>query len=95
MMTGSAIWNCNCWPTQSANLIWYCKQGASNCRATAYYGNGATSTKSAGGCSIVNLYPCQIYTIAVSTFPNWVASITVTQVGISGAPVLGDKWCAG
>lgn len=29
-------------------------------------------------------------TTAYATSPNWVAYITVTQVGVSGAPVLGD-----
>lgn len=92
-VAGSNSWTCDCWPSQSAHLVWYCKQGASACRATAYYGLGPSDTKSAGGCSVVNRAPCQIYTIAVSHAPDWVAFMTVTQVGVSGAPTLGDKWC--
>lgn len=91
--TGSQLVPFFCGPSFRANLIWYCRQGASACTAIAYFLLTAPIPTYAGGCSIVLNAPCQIYTWASpgNGSINTVTGISITQTGLSGAPVVGDK----
>jgi hypothetical protein len=91
---GSTMVDFNCGGGMEAHVIWYCVQGSSNCRAAIYRGLTSPQYSSGGGCSVVNRYPCQMYSYSWDTYaPDFVDYVTLTQVGMPGPPAVGDKWC--
>jgi len=90
---GSAIWYPGCGPWFTANAIWYCKQGSSRCSATAVFQPSGFTSSEAGGCSIVNVSPCQIYTRTTPPPGGSVLNVQIYQ-SASGTPVWGDRWCS-
>lgn len=81
-----------CGPSIPANAIWYCKQGSSSCITAAQFYLAGFRSSNAGGCSIVNNYPCQVYSRAIPTANDWVVYMWFSQTA-SGVPVVGDRWC--
>lgn len=91
--TGSAIWYPRCGPWFTVHAIWYCKQGSSRCSATAVFQPSGFTSSEAGGCSVVNISPCQIYTRTTPPPGGSVLNVQIYQ-SASGTPVWGDRWCS-
>lgn len=90
---GSAIWYPGCGPWFTANANWYCKQGSSRCSATAVFQPSGFATSEAGGCSVVNVAPCQIYARSTPPPGGSVLNVQIYQ-SASGTPVWSDRWCS-